>query len=155
MNSPVWTAARPAALPSETGLEVVIRRQRRHAGGARGAARRPASPTTRAAAAAAERQLRLKVSGRRGDAGRPGRCRSCSRGCWATSVLLTLLIACANVAILVIAQWTAREHEIAIRASLGASRGRIVQALVTESMLIAAVGGAARRSRPRWRCWGS
>ena len=57
------------------------------------------------------------------------------------SVLLTLLIAIANVAILMIAQWTAREHEIAIRASIGASRGRIVRALLTESVLIAACGG--------------
>jgi hypothetical protein len=57
------------------------------------------------------------------------------------SVFLTLLIACANVAILVIAQWTAREHEIAIRTALGASRARIVRLLLTESLMIAIAGG--------------
>ena len=57
------------------------------------------------------------------------------------SVLLTLVIACANVAILMIAQWTAREHEIAVRASIGAGRSRIVQMLLTESVVVAACGG--------------
>jgi putative ABC transport system permease protein len=57
------------------------------------------------------------------------------------AVVLTLLIACTNVAVLMMAQWTSREHEIAIRASLGGSRGRIVRALLTESMVIALVGG--------------
>lgn len=59
----------------------------------------------------------------------------------AVSVALTLLIACANVAVLMIAQWTAREHGVAIRAAIGASRARIVRALLAESVVIAAAGG--------------
>lgn len=58
-----------------------------------------------------------------------------------SAVLLTLLIACTNVAVLMMAQWTSREHEIAIRASLGGSRLRIVRSLLTESMMIAMAGG--------------
>ena len=59
-----------------------------------------------------------------------------------SAVLFTVLIACTNIATLLMAQWTTRQHEIAIRASIGASRGRIVRTLVAESFLIAVAGGA-------------
>ena len=66
------------------------------------------------------------------------------------SVAIVLTVACVNVTNLLLARGVARQRELALRAALGAGRGRLLQQVVIETVMLSALGGAAGMAIARW-----
>ena len=140
MDDPVWTRLDPV-LPADVSLQLVVRRPAGQAAGTLSARLEGALAEYSRHLAPGLGPLHMRVSlvkgtpiGEEMSALLPF--------VLAAAVALTLLIACANVSILMIAQWTRREAETAVRAALGASRSRLVRAFLAEALLLAALAGA-------------
>jgi putative ABC transport system permease protein len=140
MESPIWKPLDLRTATAQDPLDVIVRRPPGTSAESLDAQLKTATESYAATLPSDRRQIRHRF---RGIEGTPigEQVALVLPYLLGVSVLLTLLMACANAAILMIAQWTTREHEIAIRASIGAGRARIVRSLLTESIIVAGCAG--------------
>jgi predicted permease len=152
MTDQVWVAVDPRLIPADTGLEVIVRRAPAMSAVALSALLQRGLDAYNSERAPNSPPLHMRVS----------RVEGTPMGAMMSlalpyiigfAVTLTLFLGCANAAILLIAQWTERETDTAVRLSLGAGRGRLVRTLLTEAVFLsvaAGVGGVLTAFAVRW-----